>query len=474
MSALWYEFTGRTPGSDTGFGWLEAIHPDDLVETKRIFLDANEIHAPFQIYYRVRRHDGEYRWAIDAGLPRFDGEKFQGFVGCVFDVHERKTAEDANSRLVADLRYADHRKDEFLATLAHELRNPLAPIRNGLQIMRLAKGDQDATEQARLMMERQLGQMVHLVDDLLDLSRISRGKVELRKERMELAKAIQQAIETSRPAIEQAGHDLLIDVPPSPIYVDADVTRLAQVFSNLLNNAAKYTERGGRIRLAVHHHGADAIVSVRDNGIGIPSHMLPHVFEMFTQVDRNLERSQGGLGIGLSIVKRLVQMHGGSVEAKSDGHGMGSEFVVRLPVILSVIQPRTDEVETTESSSRRRILVVDDNRDAAVSLAMMLKLMGNEAKTAHDGLEALDVAAVYRPDMILLDIGMPKLNGYDAARHIREQSWGKSVVLVALTGWGQEEDRRKSKEAGFDSHMVKPIEPAALEKLLTNLKAESA
>jgi CheY-like chemotaxis protein len=241
----------------------------------------------------------------------------------------------------------------------------------------------------------------------------------------------------------------------------------------LLNNAAKYTESGGRVRLTVQRRGTEAVVSVRDTGIGIPAHMLPHVFEMFTQVDRNLERSQGGLGIGLSIVKRLVEMHDGSVVAKSDGHGMGSEFVVRLPVVLSVVQPQNDEAEPQGSSSRRRVLVVDDNKDAAVSLAMMLKLMGNEAKTAHDGLEALDVAAVHRPDLILLDIGMPRLNGYDTARQIRQQPWGKGIVLVALTGWGQDEDRRKSQDAGFDAHMTKPIEPVELEKLLAGLKSQT-
>ncbi|MBX9584219.1 MAG: PAS domain-containing protein [Gemmataceae bacterium] len=390
------------------------------------------------------------------------------------DLAHRAAVAVENTRLYQALRDADRRKDEFLATLAHELRNPLAPIRNGLQIMRLAKGGREAVETARTMMERQVGQMVHLVDDLLDLSRISRGKIELRKERVELAKVLQQAVETSRPLIDASGHDLAIDLPPQPVFVDADVTRLAQVFSNLLNNAAKYTERGGRIRLSAQHRGHEAIISVRDTGIGIPAHMLPHVFEMFTQVDRNLERSQGGLGIGLSIVKRLVEMHGGGVTARSDGPGMGSEFVVRLPVVLSVVPPQDEEGEATRPTARRRILVVDDNVDAAMSLAMMLDLMGSEARTAHDGVEALDVAAAFRPDLILLDIGMPRMNGYDTARHIREQAWGKGVVLVALTGWGQDEDRRKSKEAGFDAHMTKPIEPAALERLLASLKTDTA
>ena len=399
------------------------------------------------------------------------GRKYnEGDLALATDLAQRAAVALDNTQLYQALRDSDRRKDEFLATLAHELRNPLAPLRNGLQVLRLARANESMAEQARTMMERQLGQMVHLIDDLLDLSRISRGKIELRKERVDLAKAIQQAVETSRPGIEQAGHDLSIDVPSGPVYVDADVTRLAQVFSNLLNNAAKYTERGGRIRLSVRRIGSEAVVLVRDNGIGIPPPMLPHIFEMFTQVDRNLERSQGGLGIGLSIVKRLVEMHGGTVDAKSDGHGMGSEFVVRLPVVVSVAQPANEPGGMSTPSSRRRVLVVDDNRDAAVSLAMMLELMGNETRTAHDGLEALDIAAAYRPDLVLLDIGMPKMNGYETAQHIRQQPWGQGTHLVALTGWGQDEDRRRSRDAGFDHHITKPIEPTTLQKLLAGLK----
>lgn len=384
------------------------------------------------------------------------------------------TAAYDRMRLIRQLREADRRKDEFLAILAHELRNPLAPLRNGLQIIRLAEHDEEAVEQARLMMDRQLRQMVHLVDDLLDLSRISRGKIQLRKERIELGKIVQQAVETSRPLLDQGNHELTITVPSTPTYVDADITRLAQVFSNLLNNAAKYTERGGQIRLTVERTEADVVLTVKDNGIGIPAHLLPNVFEMFTQIDGNLERSQGGLGIGLSIVKRLVEMHGGAVEAKSEGHGMGSEFIVRLPLAPSVLPTRSDDGAAPRSTNRCRILVADDNRDAAMSLAMMLKLMGNEAQAAHDGLEAVDVAAKFRPDLVLLDIGMPRLNGYDTARQIRQQSWGKEMVLVALTGWGQEEDRRKSHEAGFDFHLVKPVEFAALNNLLAKLRSDKA
>jgi PAS domain S-box-containing protein len=379
-----------------------------------------------------------------------------------------------NARLYDGLREADRRKDEFLATLAHELRNPLAPISNALQIMRLAGTSGPIMEQARTMMERQLTQMVRLVDDLLDVSRITRGKLELRKERVELAAVVASAVETSRPLIEASGHELTVTLPPEPIPLDADLTRLAQVFSNLLNNAAKYTEPGGHIWLTAERHGGEVVAKVRETGLGIPADMLPKVFEMFTQVDRSLARSQGGLGIGLTLVKRLVEMHGGSVEARSDGLGKGSEFTVRLPVAVAAAphQPRPPKVEGKKTAaSARWVLVVDDNKDSADSLSMMVKIKGMEVRTAYDGLEAVQMAAAFNPDLVLLDIGMPKLNGYEAARRIREQPWSKDMVLVAVTGWGQEEDRRRSQEAGFNAHMVKPVDPVALERLLSGFKA---
>ena len=317
------------------------------------------------------------------------------------------------------------------------------------------------------MMERQLSQMVRLVDDLLDVSRITRNKLELRKERVSLAAVINSAVETSRPLMEQAGHTFSLTLPSAPVYLDADLTRLAQVFSNLLNNAAKYTEPGGRISLTGELSGAEVVVQVQDNGLGIPADALPRIFEMFSQVDRNMERAQGGLGIGLTLVRRLVEMHGGTVEARSDGPGRGSQFVVRLPVVKAAPQAATSQGDDgLSATAKRRILVVDDNHDSAMSLGMMLKLMGNETHTAHDGLAAVEAAEKFRPDMILLDIGLPKLNGYDACRRIREQPWSKGIVIVALTGWGQEEDRRRSQEAGFDHHLVKPVEIAALQTLL--------
>ena len=377
--------------------------------------------------------------------------------------------------LIRRLRDTDHRKDEFLATLAHELRNPLAPIRNALEIMRVDGRDRSAVEQtARTMIERQLEQMVRLVDDLLDVNRITRGRLELRKERVDLAQAIKSAVETSRPLIDAARHSLDLELPSQPVYLDADPVRLAQVFANLLNNAARYMDRGGRIVVRVRRDGAQVQVSVKDSGMGIPAEMLPKIFDMFAQVHETRERSRTGLGIGLTLVKRLVEMHGGTVTAHSEGEGRGTELVVRLPLAAggsAVRAPVEDPVPATRRSTHR-ILVADDNRDAAESMGMLLRLMGNEVRTVYDGIEAVAEAATFRPDVIVLDIGMPKLNGYEAARRIREQRWSDGTMLVALTGWGQEEDKRKATEAGFDRHFRKPLDPAELHRLISEFRAD--
>lgn len=371
--------------------------------------------------------------------------------------------------LLERLRENDRRKDEFLATLAHELRNPLAPLRNGLQIMRLSS-DADAVAEAKNMMERQLLQMVRLVDELLDLSRINLGKVELHKERVELITVLNNALEVSRPAIEQGRQELVISIPPEPIFIEADTTRLAQVFINLLNNASKYSEDGGRIDLIASCADGEVVVVVKDNGIGIPAPHIPYVFDMFTQLQHRLEKSGGGLGIGLSIVKRLVEMHGGSVEVHSAGAGFGSEFIVRLRVLMTLASDSTPSAQlqlAAPVSTRCRILIADDNVDAVASMAMLLELMGNEVAVAHDGQQACDIAVVFQPSVVILDIGMPKLNGYAACRLMRTQAWSADATIIALTGWGQAEDQRRSDEAGFDHHLVKPIDPAVLEKLIS-------
>ena len=374
-------------------------------------------------------------------------------------------------RAEAQLRDIDRRKDEFLATLAHELRNPLAPMRNALQILRLKASDAAAVEQVRGMMERQLLQMVRLIDDLLDVSRITRGKLALRKERVALTAVVADAVDTARPHIEAAGHQLEVQLPSEPVYLDADPVRLAQVLSNLLNNAAKYTERGGRIWVAAEHRNDQVEVHVRDTGIGIPAESLSSIFEMFAQVDRSLEKVHGGLGIGLTLVKRLTEMHGGSVEARSEGVGKGAEFVVRLPAARIPAregEPNGDALEPNRA--RCRVLVADDNRDAAESMGMLLRMMGNEVRIVSDGAQAVEEAAAFRPDLILLDIGMPRMNGFEAARRIRQELWSKEMFLVAVSGWGQDEDKRRAIDAGFDRHLTKPVEFAHLHALLGALR----
>jgi PAS domain S-box-containing protein len=462
-SESFLRLVGLTQEECSSFGWSEVLHPDDVAETLTAWQDCVREGRRWDREHRFLGVDGKWHPILARGVPvRNERDEITSWVGINLDISDLKQVED-------ELRLADRRKDEFLATLAHELRNPLAPIRNGLEVLRRAP-TAEAARSARDMMERQCEQMVRLLDDLLDVSRISRGTVELRRERVDLAGVVLRAVETSRPLLQQAGHDLTVSMPPTPVFVDADVTRLAQVFANLLNNAAKYTERGGHVRLSVDRRGADVTVSVKDDGVGIPSDLLPVVFEMFVQVDRSLERTRGGLGIGLTIAKRLVEMHGGTIEASSAGTGAGSEFVVRLPAAPDA-RADDDSAAGTAGGERpkRRILVVDDNVDSAQSLAMMLEIAGHTTHVAYDGLEAIEVAGKVLPEIVLMDIGMPRMNGYDACRRIRSEPWGGAIVMVALTGWGQTDDRLRSEEAGFDHHLVKPVEPAALEALLERL-----
>ena len=441
--------------------WVDKyLHPDDHEQATQAIQHAIESKCAFELEHRLFRVDGSLGWAYSRVIPIIGkDDKIIEWLGTASDVTRRKEAEHA-------LLEASRHKDEFLAMLAHELRNPLAPLCYGLQMMRIAKQNPASFDEILAMMERQLNQMVHLIDDLLDISRISYGKIELQKEYVELGSIVRQAFETNRPLTTE--HEAELDLLDSPIYIHADVTRLAQVFTNLLNNAAKYTKKGGKIRISIQHQNGYALVSIRDNGIGIPPHMLPHVFEMFSQVDRHLDRSQGGLGIGLSVVKKLVELHQGSVEAKSEGEDLGSEFIVRLPIALSSAEV-TNDPKDSPSIIGHRILVVDDNKDVATSLTMLLELMGNTIKTAFNGLEAIDIASTFHPEIILMDIGMPQLNGNETAKEIRKQPWGKNIILVALTGWGQDEDRRQSEAAGFNFHVIKPIELPALEKLLSEI-----
>ncbi len=468
----WGDFTGQSREEYEGYGWSRAIHPEDAQQTLEAWTRAVAEKRTFADHHRVRRHDGEWRHCSVRAVPLLDAEgTIREWVGVHTDITDRNRAEETLRQLAAELSETNRRKDEFLATLAHELRNPLAPIRTGLQLMKLAAGQAEPMEQARSMVERQVTQMVRLVDDLMDVSRISRGTLELRKERVPLASVLNSAVETSLPLIEQMGQELTLTLPGQPLAVDGDATRLVQVFLNLLNNASKYGDRGGHIHMSVERQDADAVVTVKDSGIGIAADQMPRIFDMFTQIDESLEKSHGGLGIGLSLVKRLVELHGGRVEVRSDGPGKGSEFVVRLPIATSVATPHESGDDAQQPSvAPRRILVVDDNRDGADSLSEMLQIMGHETRTAYDGQQGVDMADSFRPDVVLLDIGLPKLNGYEVCRRIRAQPWGRDVVLIAVTGWGQDDDRRRSDEAGFDLHLVKPVDPQRLMQTFAGLQ----
>jgi signal transduction histidine kinase len=375
-------------------------------------------------------------------------------------------------RRSSDLRLADRRKDEFLATLAHELRNPLAPIRNAVLLLQQSPSPDPRTAWARDVIDRQAGHMARLLDDLLDVGRISRGKLELRRSRVALASVIDAAFETSRPFIEAGKHAFSLELPAAPVFIEGDPVRLSQIFANLLNNAAKYTDPGGRIELQARREQDRVVVTVRDNGIGMAPETVRDAFGLFSQATPALQRSQGGLGIGLYLVRSLAELHGGSVSAASAGVGGGSVFTVTLPLAADAAPAGAPALAAAaEERGALRVMVADDNRDAADSLAALFRLLGNEVRTAYDGLDAVQVAATYQPQLAVLDIGMPRLNGYEAARRIREQAQARRVVLVALTGWGQESDRSRAREAGFDRHLTKPVTPEALVDILRLARA---
>jgi PAS domain S-box-containing protein len=464
VNQRWCEMAGMSAAQARGQGWANALHPDDRQRVYREWYDAAKRGTEFANEYRFQTPDGRITWLSGSGIAlRGDTGIITGYMGTVTDITQLKLAEET---LIA----ADRRKDEFLATLAHELRNPLAPIRNSLEIFKIAPADEELVRGAREIMERQLSHLVRLVDDLLDVSRITRDKLELRKQRVEMASILYQAVEACRPLIDSFDQELDMNLTDQPVHLDADPVRLAQVFGNLINNACKYTERNGHISVSAEQLEHEVVVKVKDDGMGIPAEKLQQVFEMFAQVDHSLEQSHGGLGIGLTLAKRLVEMHGGSIKALSDGPGQGSEFIVRLPTRVA-----TSDIESSPSedalavSGPRKALVVDDNVDSATSLALLLQLSGHETRTAYGGAEAIETAETFAPDLILLDIGMPQMSGYDVCRMIRARPWGEKILIIALTGWGQDEDRRKSKDAGFDGHLVKPVDPAALAKLFSEL-----
>jgi PAS domain S-box-containing protein len=453
-----YELLGYTFYEYVGHSITEFHADADVIANMLERLHRGETLTDFPA--RLRSKNGSIKHVQISSNACFENGKF-AYTRCFTrDFTQQYHAEHA-------LREADRRKDDFLATLAHELRNPLAPIRNGLEVLRLQSRDAELFEQARSVMERQVQQMTRLVDDLLDVSRITRDKIELRRQRVELAAIVKSAVETSQPLIHSAGHQLIVTLPETPIFLDVDPARMAQVFSNLLNNSAKFTDLGGRIEIEAALDGSEAVVAVRDNGVGISCEALAYVFDMFRQSDCSLERAQGGLGIGLTLVRRLVELHGGAIYAQSQGPGKGSEFIVRLPVAAPGAPQMTKTLTPSKHLvEKQRILVVDDNKDAGDTLSMLLRVKGNQVRTASNGLHAIEVASEFLPQVVLMDIGMPHLDGHETARRLRKLPCGRDITIIALTGWGQPDDVQRSIDAGCSAHLVKPVDIAELERLL--------
>ena len=417
-----------------------------------------------------RRKDGStFPMELAVGEFHLGGRRY--FTGIVRDITERKQAERELRQRAEQLAEADRRKDEFLAMLGHELRNPLAPVRNALQLLKMPGLTEEEAREERAMIERQIEHLVRLVDDLLDVSRFMRGKIELARRVVDLAGVVARAVETAQPVLDAQGHGLTVSLPPEPLRLEAEPIRLSQVIGNLLTNAAKYTERSGRIWLEAVREGGEVVLRVRDTGMGMPADLVPQVFDLFVQGERSLARSQGGLGIGLTLVRRLVELHGGSVSASSAGPGRGSEFTIRLPALAAAHRegvPSTGHQGGQTPDSPRRVLVVDDNEDAAQSLARLLTRWGHEVQTTYDGPSALEVALSQRPEVVLLDIGMPGMDGYEVARRLRAQREFEAIPLAAITGYGQEDDRRRSRQAGFDHHFTKPVDPGELRGFITS------
>jgi len=466
-SPTWSQFTGQTLEGRRGEGWLDALHPDDRERVRVQWLECVREVRQFQVEYRLRTARGGYRWSIARAVPVLDERgKVREWVGMNHDIHARKEAEQ-------EQRQESRRKDEFIALLAHELRNPLAPLRNGLEVLK--NGEEPDTGRVVEIMDRQVEHLVRLVDDLLDVSRISQGKLSLRTERTDVRELLRQVCDVALPWIQHKDQHLTVTLPAEPLWVEGDPVRLAQVVSNLLNNASKYSDREASIWLAAQVEGAELRISVRDTGEGIAPEMLPRLWDLFLQGHLRTDRGEGGLGIGLTLVKRLVEMHGGTVEAISAGIGRGSEFVVRLP---SAPAPRArssgsdgkaPDAQAVAGSKALRVLVIDDNEDSAESLGMLLRLDGHDVRTVYRGEAGLDTAERFDPQLVLCDIRMPGMNGYEVARHLRRMP-GSSAMLVALTGFGSSADRDLSQQAGFDHHLVKPVDSAHLADVLARVQ----
>lgn len=471
----WYEYTGTTFEQMQGWGWQSVHDPEQLPRVMERWTASIDSGKSFDMVFPLRGVDGQLRPHLTRVAPvKDDKGAVVRWFGTNTDISEQWQMEDELRQKAADLAEADRRKSEFLAILAHELRNPLAPLRSGLELLAMVTDDRRLLNETHDMMRRQVDHMVRLIDDLMDLNRITRGAIQLRLEQVDLRTILERAWEISRSLLEQHEHTVERQFCEEPLIVQGDGVRLTQVFSNLLNNAAKYTDNGGMITVRAEVHAEEARVTVQDNGIGIPEDQLVKVFDMFAQVERTNARIHGGLGIGLNIVKHLVDMHGGRISVNSEGLGKGSSFTVAIPLATKTETgnlPITAQVASA-SIGRHRILVVDDNEDAANTMAMLLDRLGHEVRVAHNGEQAIEVGALMLPRLIFMDIGMPVMDGHTACRHMKRTSWGSAACIVALTGMGQDEDRHKSVEAGFDDHLVKPVGNAALKEMIAALKGQ--
>jgi PAS domain S-box-containing protein len=466
VNERWCEMAGLSPEKAQGQGWVNALHPEDRDYVRREWYEAAETEREFRSEYRFRTPQGKVTWLSGSAIAlRQEDRKITGYIGTVTDITVRKHAEEA-------LKEADRRKDEFLAMLAHELRNPLAPISNALHILRSPSINAQIQREALNMADHQVKQMARLLDDLLDVSRITHGKITIQQEWTDLCQVLQDAVDTAKPLIDERQHHLQIKLPECPMWINGDAARLTQLFGNLLNNAAKYTNNGGEITLEATQSDSVAVISIRDNGIGIALDKLPHIFDIFVQVDNSLRRSQGGLGIGLMLVKSIAELHGGSVEVHSDGEGKGTDFVVKLPLIepkLNIMGEK-ESAKLTPSHDSYRMLVVDDNQASAKTLGWMLEALGHQVEIVYRAKDALDIAKKNALDVIFLDIGMPDMDGFELCRRLHKEPGLKDTVFIAQSGWGQEEHLQQSKESGFDYHLIKPISIDALQKQLEVVK----
>jgi PAS domain S-box-containing protein len=463
----WCAFTGQTEAESQGFGWSKAIHPDDAQPSIDAWRRAVAARKKFIFEHRVRRHDGVYRWFEVRAVPVLEADgTIREWVGLHRDIDDEKHAAAQLTRERVAAEQANRVKDEFLAMLGHELRNPLSPILTAVQLLKLRHVESREVD----VIERQARHLTRLLEDLLDVSRITRGKIALNKEPVEVADVAAAAVEMASPGIDRGRHKLTTEIPARGLVIVADPVRMAQVIANLLTNAAKYTPPGGRITLRAEHAGGEVVLSVEDTGEGISAELLPHLFDMFVQSGQTLARSEGGLGLGLTIVKSLVTMHGGTVSAQSEGRGRGSSFVVRLPAVTRIAKPREASGRAIAPTNRqKRVLVVDDNPDFAEMLAEAVEGLGYRTAIAHDGAEALTVAREFDPHIALVDIGLPIMDGYELAERLRSQR--QDLTLLAITGYGQESDSQRARDAGFREHVTKPVELTSLYRLLDEVGA---